>query len=121
MPRRAARHCKHPQGCRQLVRNREGYCPAHIDAYKAAMWARIDAKRPTASARGYGGSWPALRAAQLRASPSCRCGAQAVDVDHIVALRDGGTHAPGNLRSLCHGCHSARTAQDQGIAAGRGR
>jgi len=38
---------------------------------------------------------------------------EATDVDHIVALAAGGTHADSNLRSLCHSCHSARTARDQ--------
>lgn len=46
----------------------------------------------------------------LRANPLCEeCGAAAVDVHHIVPLRDGGTNAWDNLRALCHGCHSRIT------------
>lgn len=33
-------------------------------------------------------------------------------VDHIIPKSDGGTDAMGNLRLLCHPCHSRRTARD---------
>lgn len=36
------------------------------------------------------------------------CGMPATDVDHIDPR---GPHEPGNLRSLCHHCHMARTAR----------
>lgn len=32
------------------------------------------------------------------------------DVDHIVAVEDGGTDDPANLRLLCRRCHKDRTA-----------
>lgn len=32
------------------------------------------------------------------------------DVDHIVAVEDGGTDDPSNLRLLCRRCHKERTA-----------
>ena len=32
------------------------------------------------------------------------------DVDHIVAVEDGGTDDPANLRLLCRRCHKERTA-----------
>ncbi|WP_231332648.1 HNH endonuclease signature motif containing protein [Actinomadura graeca] len=52
----------------------------------------------------------------LRANPWCgRCGELAVEVDHIDGLGPRGPRGydPGNLRSLCKPCHSARTARDQ--------
>lgn len=35
-------------------------------------------------------------------------------VDHIVPLKDGGTHAFSNLQSLCRSCHSRKTALEDG-------
>ena len=35
----------------------------------------------------------------------------AVEVDHNVAVADGGSHHPDNLRTLCCGCHRKRTAE----------
>ena len=34
----------------------------------------------------------------------------ATDVDHIKPKRLGGTDARGNLQSLCHECHSRKSA-----------
>lgn len=43
--------------------------------------------------------------------PTCRvCGARATDVDHVVPKRAGGPDAHSNLQSLCHSCHSRKTA-----------
>jgi len=38
----------------------------------------------------------------------------AFQVDHVLALADGGTDAPGNLRALCASCH-ARKTQVEGL------
>lgn len=38
----------------------------------------------------------------------------ATEVDHIIGLAQGGTHADSNLQSLCHDCHSTKTARDNG-------
>lgn len=66
--------------------------------------------RPTTAARGYDSNWRALRLMVLRREPLCRrCGASASQVDHIVPLRRGGTHAAENLQALCHSCHSRKT------------
>jgi 5-methylcytosine-specific restriction protein A len=35
------------------------------------------------------------------------------DVDHIVAVEDGGTDDPANLRLLCTRCHKERTAEQR--------
>jgi hypothetical protein len=38
----------------------------------------------------------------------------ATDVDHIIAKSKGGTDAYSNLQSLCHRCHSQKTATIDG-------
>jgi len=60
----------------------------------------------------YDNQWRALRRSFLTAHRWCRvCGKRAVDVDHIVPIRE----APGrrldwtNLQSLCHEHHSVLT------------
>lgn len=70
--------------------------------------------RPTAHQRGYGATWRKLRLLILREEPLCRhCGAAATDVDHVIPLAAGGTHARENLSPLCHSCHSRKTAADR--------
>jgi 5-methylcytosine-specific restriction enzyme A len=112
MPWAAPRTCREP-GCPQLVLEPGRYrCPRHHKDLRA----RLDAGRLGARARGYDAAWERVRAAFLVAHPRCqRCGAPAVDVDHVVAIDDGGPRLdPANLRALCHPCHSSRTARDQG-------
>lgn len=36
------------------------------------------------------------------------------EVDHIVPLRAGGTHASKNLQALCRSCHSKKTVRFDG-------
>lgn len=79
--------------------------------------------RPSASARGYGHRWRQLRLMVLRREPLCRqCGKNgvikaAVDVDHIMP-KDLDTPAQcvevNELQPLCHECHSAKTANEDG-------
>ena len=57
--------------------------------------------------------WPERRAAQLAAFPLCRdCGATATEVHHVRGHRGG--HEPGNLASLCSGCHATITHREAG-------
>lgn len=108
------RPCRHP-GCSTLVRG--GYCDAHqpkrIDQrneeskswrwmYQTAMWQ------------------DELRPEQLLREPFCReCAryglrVRATDVDHIVDHK-GDWHVfcdTTNLESLCHPCHSRKTARE---------
>ncbi|MCG3134582.1 MAG: hypothetical protein HMLKMBBP_01896 [Planctomycetes bacterium] len=113
MPRRPPHACTSP-GCPALVES-GARCPEH----ERALRAEFDSLRPSAARRGYDAVWRRVRIAHLRREPLCRmCAEQrittaATEVDHIVALADGGTHAPSNLRSLCKPCHSRRTARDQ--------
>lgn len=79
-----------------------------------------DSGRESAAARGYDADWRRLRKRQLQLEPLCRrCKADglltpATEVDHVVPIAD----APGrrldasNLQSLCHPCHSLKTAQE---------
>ena len=36
-----------------------------------------------------------------------------LEVDHIQAVRDGGSHHPDNLRTLCRPCHLKRTKEQR--------
>lgn len=117
-------------GCRQLTRG--GRCEAH----RRDRHRQFDATRGTATQRGYGTSWRRIRLAVLAAPSSshrrpdglvaghgplcvmCHVEHQrvqpATDVDHLDG--NSANNDPENLRSLCHSCHSRRTAVDQGFA-----
>lgn len=38
----------------------------------------------------------------------------ATDLDHIIALTNGGADVPSNRQGLCHPCHEEKTAIDLG-------
>lgn len=67
-------------------------------------------------------AWKRLRAEVLAQEPLCRmCSAMglvvaATDVDHIIDSRDDYTddNRRENLQSLCHDCHSLKTAASMG-------
>ena len=114
MAMKPARPCRHP-GCRALTRS--GYCDKHqpkrtSDRSEAAKsWHRFYS---TAVWR------EDLRPAQLLQSPFCEeCAARglrvlATDVDHRVDHKGNWLVFTdrSNLRSLCHSCHSRKTAGD---------
>lgn len=108
----ALRPCAKP-GCPDLTR--ASYCDTHRKAKRRAS----DAKRPSASQRGYDSKWRRTRVQYLRTHPICEdprgCITPASDVDHIDGLGPLGPkgHDNENLRSLCHVHHSQRTARDQ--------
>jgi 5-methylcytosine-specific restriction protein A len=62
----------------------------------------------------------AIRAAVLSANPLCvMCEAKgrpepATQVDHIIALVNGGTESDDNRQGLCDACHRDKTASDLG-------
>lgn len=61
--------------------------------------------------------WQLLRRRVLFEQPICAgCdNALAVDVDHKVAIEDGGAPwAHNNLQGLCKQCHGRKTRQEQG-------
>ncbi|PIO99660.1 HNH endonuclease [Pleomorphomonas carboxyditropha] len=93
-------------------------CPCQRRRQQEARRA-VDAKRPSATARGYDAAWRKVRSQFLAAHPRCvECGAAATEVDHIkpVAERPDLRLKWSNLRSFCKSCHSRRTARDQGFA-----
>lgn len=63
--------------------------------------------------------WKMVRKRQLFEEPLCRvCEAVATDVDHIIAIEDGGDQwAKSNLQSLCTRHHSQKTRSEQVMRA----
>ena len=111
MAQRVMVACGKP-GCAGLVRN--STCSV------CGPRKRARDTRPSSGSRGYDAQWQRVRAAQLRRHPLCEdCGergyvTEASEVHHVVALRLGGMRLDyGNLRSLCKGCHSRRTARGE--------
>lgn len=91
--------------------------------------ARARAGRRSASRSGYDARWRAVQRAYLRAHPYCAGDAHSGDsellrpnatqVDHIDGLGPLGPRGYDwdNLQSLCHSCHSKKTARDHGFGA----
>ena len=113
MAQKPLRPCRHP-GCGALVSG--GYCAVHQPL-------REDRRSAEAQAWHwlYGTeAWKRLRGDQLLAEPFCReCAgrgvrAKATDVDHIRDHKGDWTvfTDPRNLESLCHSCHSRKTARE---------
>lgn len=61
------------------------------------------------------GDWAALRAKVLRdQGHRCYlCGSDAVTVDHVIPVAEGGTHAMTNLAAICGRCHNVKTEQER--------
>lgn len=112
MATKPLRPCRHP-GCGVLVPG--GYCPAHQPK-------RADRNEKSKSWRWMyqTDAWKQLRHDQLLREPFCRECAQrgvrrhATDVDHIRDHKgDWAVFTdPENLESLCHSCHSRKTARE---------
>lgn len=107
MPYASPHVCPAP-GCRRLA-PRGQRCEQH----QAAM----DQAREVAQGFYHTPAWRRLRAAHLRAFPTCvACGGPARVVDHVVSRSQAPDRAldPSNLRSMCNPCHSSRTASTDG-------
>lgn len=88
--------------------------------------ARPPAERGSAHARGYTRGWQTFRLRVLadvgraefpRGGPLCVvCGDAATDVDHVRPHRGDREllFAADNVQSLCHVCHSRKTATEDG-------
>ena len=101
---RIPRPCRFP-GCRGMAYG-GAWCAAHRPAPVP------DRARPGSAARGYGARWQRLRVMVLRRQPICcwpDCGEPATEVDHVVALANGGDESPDNLQGLCKRHHSMKT------------
>ena len=113
MAMKPLRPCRHP-GCGVLVSG--GYCAAHQPLKKDQRSAEAQAWRWLYGTE----AWKRLRGDQLLAEPFCReCAgrgvrAKATDVDHIRDHKgDWAVFTdPENLESLCHSCHSRKTARE---------
>ena len=113
------RKCKHP-GCFGLAVDGSDFCEKHSQ-YKTARIVSFG-DRPSAARRGYGYKWRKLRDWFIRAHPYCEeCLRQgrmtlATDVDHITPHKGDATLLldVNNLQSLCHECHSRKTAGEDG-------
>lgn len=104
MPR-AMRVCN-TAGCVELTRT--GRCER--------CTTEAEARRGTARERGYDTRWEHTRDHYLTRYPLCAwCGGVGEHVDHKDGLGPLGPrgHDHANLRTLCHPCHSKRTAVDQ--------
>ncbi len=112
MPLRTQKPCR-AKGCNALHRNANGYCDVHADQAKAFATCKP-------SDRG-GRPWRRLRDKILKRDKYlCRCDdcvrlgrlREAHEVDHIIALANGGTDDPSNLRAINHECHRVKTRLD---------
>lgn len=98
--------------CRNKIREGE-YCQEHdYRAKRNHREKKYDNKRGTKQERGYGTSWDKFRAIILVERGICEeCRKKpAIDVHHIIPVRDGGEDTRENVLALCHKCHSTITA-----------
>lgn len=119
MPYKPAKPCKWP-GCRALTHDR--YCEVH-SKQEAKRYERYD--RDPQSKNRYGRTWQKIREQYARSHPFCEeCYSKGIlveveEVHHIKPLREGGTNAVSNLRSLCKSCHlKAHGERGKGIVYG---
>lgn len=107
MPDQPPRFCATP-GCPTLTLTPR--CPIHTRQI-AATWRNADHAKVYRSRR-----WQILRRRVIADHPVCQqsdCTALATDVDHIVALADGGAaFARSNVQALCKPHHSAKTRSE---------
>lgn len=67
-----------------------------------------------------GDRWTRIRRGLLQAQPLCvRCSekglvALATEIDHVIALVNGGDNSAENLMPLCSDCHDEKTRRDMG-------
>ena len=119
----AARHACAHAGCRALVPRGTYRCPVHTkqSARQQVALRRADPARRAALAFYSTPAWRALRREQLLEFPLCADHQArgyvvgAVHADHVVPIARGGAPLDrGNLQSLCHPCHSAKTSREGG-------
>ena len=111
MPNKPPSPCAHP-GCSALALDTGNRCAAH----RRVTYAQDRQVRGSSHERGYDARHRKWRLAVLARDPVCvMCNAElSTDADHIVALSKGGTWALTNGAGLCHGCHSRKTAREDG-------
>ena len=108
----AARHaCAHPR-CPRLVERGRARCPEHERAYGGQR----RETRPELRLYHDGGWWRAFRKTFLAEHPLCvDCGKPATVVDHVTPHRgDPAKFRAGPFAARCAGCHSRKTALEDG-------
>lgn len=114
MPRKPGRACTITPGCPGIVRGDR----CNVCGPRRQTESEYDQRRGSAASRGYDRRWRRLRAMILARQPLCvMCLAEnrvtpAIELDHIVPLRDGGDNSEDNLQPLCKSHHSRKTARD---------
>jgi len=114
MPRKPRRPCA-VSGCPRF---------AEVGAYCREHARQQERVRGSAARRGYDARWRKIRLQVLKSQPLCADPfgehaergevVLATEVDHIVPLARGGTHARKNLQPLCKSCHARKTALEDG-------
>lgn len=111
MPSSAVRLCL-STGCRVPVKG--DYCDACKVERNGGVRYSYDQGRGNAAQRGYDAQWRKKRKQYLKENPFCVwCGKMAKHVDHVIPLRRGGEDHRDNYQSLCHSCHSSKTAKER--------
>lgn len=113
------------RSCDEIAEPGEAHCPEHLEERRTASNARKAQAKLTAVARAGAElyrttRWRRLRLIHLAAHPLCAdCGSvglvtAATDVDHIKPHRGDPAlfWARSNWQSLCHPCHSRKTARE---------
>lgn len=110
MTRSPKKLCRYP-GCNTTHLNSGGYC----DRHRRTDQKRDDAKRGSASDRGYNTQWHKVRAMKLQEDPLCaRCDAKGRMVEAVLVHhkdRNPFNNRPDNIESLCRPCHDLEHSQ----------
>jgi 5-methylcytosine-specific restriction protein A len=108
------RVCAEP-GCPQLVPPGPTRCPKCQAELDRKRYARQDAERPSAAARGYDERHREWRAKILKRDPVCvKCKAVPSKVaDHIKPIREGGKRFQmSNGQGMCERCHNQKRQEE---------
>jgi 5-methylcytosine-specific restriction endonuclease McrA len=118
------RICAYPM-CKRLIDPHERYCPEHKRDTAGSNGNRKPFENAARSNTGLYNTarWKRLRKKHLEENGYCiYCGsAENLTVDHITAPRGDEDlfFSPGNLQTLCPGCHSFKTAKEINERRGR--
>lgn len=108
MPYKPKKPCAYP-GCSNLTS--ETYCDEHKSKVRKNY---NDFFRDRATKRKYGCNWKRIRDRYIAEHPLCEdCLKEgkmtpAIEVHHILPVKNGGTNNRENLTSLCKSCHIKR-------------